>query len=229
MLEKGLSLFEKALTIIEKYQIKHVFKAVFLIIIVVATFNFVKNPTYFFEKYKEWETEKHTEALEKRMSNSTKIQLVCEKILYKVHAHRVVVLELHNGLTSNGNLPFAKCTATYEALNDGAIPVSQQYQNTNLSLMPFADVLFKEKYWCGNTKELEDIDRGLYYKFMSNRTEHFACIVVEGINKALALMMVSFNDTIHQHSCENVKEEIRKSSLELALLMELREIQKDRI
>ena len=223
MLEKGLSLFEKALTIIEKYQIRHVFKGVFLILIAVATYNFAMNPTYFFEKYKEWETEKHTEALEKRMNNSAKIQMVCEKLLYKVHAQRVVVLELHNGLTSNGNLPFAKCTATYEALNDGAVPVSQQYQNTNLSLMPFADVLFRDTYWCGNTQDLENVDRGLFYKFMSNHTEHFACIVVRGINKALAIMVVSFDTTSHHHTCDEVKQEINKSSLELALLMELRE------
>ena len=224
MIEKGLNWFEKALNIIDKYQVKTLFKAVILILVIAGTVGFVQNPTFIFEKYKEWETEQHTMALEKRMKNNNKIQLLCEKLLYKVDAKRVVVLELHNGLTSNGNLPFAKCTATYEALNDGIQPVSSQYQNTNLSLMPFASELFDVQYWCGDTEALQDIDRGLYFKLMSNGTEHFACAVINGVDKPLALMFVSFDKPTTEHSCEHIKEAIQHSSLELALLMEIKSL-----
>lgn len=228
MIDKGIIWLEKILALLDKYQIKTIFKALVVIVLISLTVSFVKNPTYIFERYKEWETEQHNAALEKRMTNSNKIQLLCEKLLYKVDAKRVVVLELHNGLTSNGNLPFAKCTATYESLNDGVAPVSSQYQNTNLSLMPFATQLFKCGYWCGDTKELENIDRGLFYKLMSNETEHFACCVIEGVDKPLALLMVSFDNETKQteHSCSHIKEHIKHSSFELALLMEIKELNK---
>ena len=222
-MNNGFGWIERALNIIDKYRIKTIFKGVFLVVTIMFTVKFVENPTYIFEKYKEWETRQHTIALEKRMKNNAQIQTLCEKLLYKLNAKRVVVLELHNGLTSNGNLPFAKCSATYEALNDGVAPVSQQYQNTNLTLMPFAFELFKTNYFCGDSKQLLDIDKGLYYKLMSNGTEHFACSVVNGVDKPLAIIMVSFEEVVDEvHNCEEVHNAIHQFALELALLMEIK-------
>lgn len=218
----GLSWIERTLNIVDKYKITTIFKALFLIIIICGTVSFIQNPTYIFEKYKKWEDTQHSIALEKRMKNNAEIQLLIEKLLYKTNAKRVVVLELHNGLTSNGNLPFAKCTATYEALKDGVHPISDQYQNTNLSLMPFANELFKQQYWCGDTQDFKDIDKALYYKMMANGTEHIACCVIKGVNEPLAFLFVSFEATSEAHSCNDVHNIINDCSLQLSLLMELK-------
>lgn len=220
----GLNWIERALNLVEKYKIKTLFKAIVLVLVIAGTVSFIKNPTFIFEYYKNWEKERHTVALERRMTNNAQIQSLCEKLLYKLNAKRVVLLELHNGITSNGNLPFAKCSATYEALNDGVAPISGEYQNVNLTLMPFAFELFKTNYYCGDTEILKTIDKGLYYKFKANETEHFATTVVKGVNEPLAILLVSFDEVQedNNHSCDNIHNVIHQFSLELALLTEIK-------
>lgn len=219
--DKGLGWLDKALNIVDKYKFRTIFKAIIIILIVAATVGFVSNPTYIFEKYKEWSDQQHKELLEKRMKNNEKLHLKAEQLLYRINADRVMILELHNGLENNAGLPFSKCSATYEALNIGVKPVADQYQNVNLSLMPFATFLFEKGYYCGNVEDLAQIDRGLYYKMMANETTHFAACVVEGIDNALAFIFVSFKATDDNHKCSEVRENIRHISLETALLLEL--------
>jgi hypothetical protein len=52
--DKGLGWLDKALNIVEKYKFRTIFKGIIIILIVAATVGFVSNPTYIFEKYKEW-------------------------------------------------------------------------------------------------------------------------------------------------------------------------------
>lgn len=224
-MNNGLGWLERCLKIIDGYKFKTIFKAIILIMAISFTVGFINNPTYFFEKYKEWDTQKHKQALDTRMKNNTQIQLSIEKLLYKTNAKRVVLLELHNGITSNGNLPFAKCSATYEALNNNVAPVSDQYQNRNLTLMPFATELFKTHYFCGDTEELLKIDKGLYYQFKRNETEHFACSLVQGLETPLAILLVSFDDVNGTtHNCNEIHNIIHQTCLELALLCEIKNI-----
>lgn len=219
--DKGLGWLDKALNIVEKYKFRTIFKGIIIILIVAATVGFVSNPTYIFEKYKEWSDQQHKELLEKRMKNNEKLHLKAEQLLYRINADRVMILELHNGLENNAGLPFSKCSATYEALNIGVKPIADQYQSVNLSLMPFATYLFEKGYWCGDVEELAEIDRGLYYKMMANETTHFAACVVEGVDNALAFIFVSFKAIGDDHKCDEVRENIRHISLETALLLEL--------
>lgn len=219
--EKGLGWLDKALNIVDKYKFRTIFKAIIIILIVAATVGFINNPTYIFEKYKEWSDQQHKELLEKRMKNNEKLHLKAEQLLYRINADRVMILELHNGLENAAGLPFSKCSATYEALNVGVKPIADQYQSVNLSLMPFATYLFEKGYWCGDVEELAEIDRGLYYKMMANETTHFAACVVEGVDNALAFIFVSFKATDDNHKCDEVRENIRHISLETALLLEL--------
>lgn len=226
-INNGLGWLERVLNLIERYNLKTIFKALFVIVIIASTVAFLNNPTYLFERFKEWEDEQHNIALEKRMTNNAHIQLSIEKLLYKTNAKRVVLLELHNGITSNGNLPFAKCSATYEALNDGIAPVSEQYQNRNLTLMPFATELFKTGYYCGDTEELLKIDKGLYYQFKRNETEHFACSVINGVDAPIAILMVGFEDVKNtKHNCSDIHNIIHSTCLELALLTEIKNYKK---
>lgn len=219
--DKGLGWLDKALNIVEKYKFRTIFKGIIIILIVAATVGFVSNPTYIFEKYKEWSDQQHKELLEKRMKNNEKLHLKAEQLLYRINADRVMILELHNGLENAAGLPFSKCSATYEALNIGVKPVADQYQSVNLSLMPFATFLFEKGYYCGNVEDLAQIDRGLYYKMMANETTHFAACVIEGVDNALAFIFVSFKATDDNHKCDEVRENIRHIALETALLLEL--------
>ena len=87
--------------------------------------------------------------------------------------------------------------------------------------MPFASYLFEKGYWCGDLTELKSIDKTLYHKMASNGTTHFAAAVIEGVDSPLAFIFVSFNKIDELHSCQEIRENIRHLSLEIALLLEL--------
>lgn len=213
---------ERFLKLLKEYGPIKILISVFLIAFISVFFYFIFNPTKIFEVYDEWKERQHEALMELRMDMAPQIQSTLDKLTYKVGATRALVLEMHNGSTGNGGLPFTKCTATYESMNINVYPIASQYQEQNLSLIPFATHLFKQGYWCGNTIELLDIDRGLYYKMMSNETEHFAACVIEGVDQAIAFMIVSFDDLPdEQHDCTTVREYIRHAAMEIAVLLEV--------
>lgn len=220
--EKGIGVLDKALNLVERYKLKTIFKGCFIILLIAALIGFLNNPTWIFEKYEEWKDKQHQEEMDIRTVNNYKIQHLIEKSLYKIGADRITILELHNGNTGVGGLPFTKCSATFEYMDDGIQPIANQYQEQQLSLIPFANHLFKEGYWCGDIADLADYDRALYHRMSSNGTEHFAACVIEGIDKPLALLFVSFGEVdMNEHNCKTVREQIRHISLEIALLLEL--------
>ena len=220
--EKGIGVLDKALNLVERYKLKTIFKGCFIILLIAALIGFLNNPTWIFEKYEEWKEKQHQTEMDIRTVNNDKIQHLIEKSLYKIGADRITILELHNGNTGVGGLPFTKCSATFEYMDDGVLPVADQYQNVNLSLIPFANHLFKEGYWCGDIADLAEYDRALYHRMSSNGTEHFAACVIEGVDKPLALLFISFGEVdMNEHNCQTVREQIRHISLEIALLLEL--------
>lgn len=222
LVEKGLKWLNDALAIVDKYRLVTIFKAFFVMFLIVLFIGFLKNPTWIFERYDTWKDKEHTAALEQRLVNNEKLHIASEKLLYKVGADRVMVLELHNGLENSNGLPFSKCSATYEAIEQNIQPIADQYQNVNLSLMPFVNEIFECGYWCGDVDELKEIDKGLYYKMKSNGTEHFAACLIEGVDKPLAFLFVSFIKPVNEiHDCNFVRENIRHIALEQALLLEL--------
>lgn len=226
--DSALNWLEKILGLIKDYGPIKILGAALLISLVSTILYFTLNPTKLFEIYDEIKKEDHTELMNLRLEMAPKIQSLTDKLTYGIGATRTIVLEMHNGNTGTGGLPFTKCSATYESLNLGKHPVAQQYQDVNMSLMPFATMLFDKGYWCGNTEELQNIDRALYYKMKSNETEHFAACVIEGIdNKAIAFMIVSFDKedkSLLNHDCDFTRENIRHIAMELAVVLEVTRI-----
>ena len=220
-IDKGLNWIDKALTIVEKYRFKTIFKAVGLVLIIAGVIGFISNPTWIFEQYKEWIDQQHTEAMYLREQNDMKIHILTEKLNYRVNSSRTMVLEFHNGLENTGGLPFRKMTATYEAINVGIHPIAEDYNNVNLSLVPFMSYMISQGYWCGNTDDMEEIDRAFCYRLKASGINHFAACIIEGVDQPLALLIVAFGDTYHEHQCDCVRENIRHCALELALLLEL--------
>lgn len=217
-----LSFLEKGLKLVKEYGITKILTVSLLIAVLSTFFYFVFKPEKAFEIYAAWEKQRHDNLIELRIENAPKIQTQLDKLTYRVDASRVMVLEMHNGSEGNGGLPFTKCTATYEALNIGEHPISQLYQQQNMSLIPFTTYLFEHGYWCGNTDDIMNIDRGLCYKMKSNNTEHFAACVIEGIDKPLAFLIVSFkNKPGESHDCQYVRENIRHVAMEIAVYLEV--------
>jgi hypothetical protein len=224
-----LGWLESALNLVKQYGITKILIVTFLISLISTYFYIIFNPEAAFDAYDRWRQITHTELFDLRMENAPKIQNLIDKLTFKVDASRTMVLELHNGSDGVGGLPFTKCSATYESLNIGAHPVASQYQNQNMSLIPFATFIFDKGYWYGNTDELLQIDRALYHKMKSNNTEHFAACVIEGIDKPLAILIVSFEKMPDEaHNCEEIRENIRHISMELSVFLEVEKMVKEK-
>ena len=227
--DKVLSWIDKALGIVKNYGITRILTTSLLVGIISLFFYFLFNPNMAFEIYERWREVKHSELMELRMENAPKIQLLLDRLTFKVDASRSMILELHNGSDGVGGLPFTKCSATYESLNVGIRPISSQYQNQNMSLIPFATFIFEKGYWSGHTEELLEIDRGLYYKMKSNKTEHFSACLIEGIDKPLAILIVSFDVEPNElHDCDKVRENIRHVAMEIAVYLEVEKMIKNK-
>jgi hypothetical protein len=223
--DSAIGWLERMLALLKEYGPFKIIGATVLIVIVSSFLYFMFNISKAFEIYDEWRARCHDEKMELRMEMGPKIQSITDKLTYSTNASRTLVLELHNGNTGNGGLPFTKCTATYESLNIGKYPVSSQYQDVNMSLIPFTSKLFKEGYWCGNTDDLEPIDRALFYKIKSNGIEHFSACSIEGIGgKIIAFMIVSFDEKIEElnnHNCAETKKMLKHCAMELAVILEV--------
>lgn len=220
-IDKGLNWLEKGLAIVEKYKFKTIFKAVIYVLIIAGLVGFIKNPTWVFDKYDEWKKKQHDTEMDIRHQNSEKINNLCKNLLYKTGADRVMILELHNGNTGEGGLPFSKMTATYEQIEHNTMPIAHEYQGTTLSLMPFVIQLMRQGYWCGNISEIDGIDRSFYYRLKSNNIEHMASCIIEGVDKPLGILVVSYDELPENHNCVETRENIRHCALEFALLLEL--------
>ncbi len=217
-----LGFLEKALKLVKEYGITRILTVSLLVAVLSTFFYLVFNPEKAFEIYDTWEKKRHNALIELRMENAPKIQSMLDKLTFKVDATRVMILELHNGSEGMGGLPFTKCTATYEALNIGEQPVSHLYQSQNMSLIPFTSFLFEHGYWCGDTDDIIEIDRALYYKMKSNGTEHFAACTIEGIDEPLAFLIVSFKTKPNEtHNCDFIRDNIRHIALEAAVFLEV--------
>ena len=215
-----LNIVDKALQIVEKYKLTTIFKSLLVIIIVSFVFWFISNPTYIFDKWNEYQQQQHQEQLEQRINNNEKLHIIIERLMFKIDADRILLLECHNGGSNINGLPFAKISAIYESLNDSILPISQDFQQQQLSLYPFSNYLFNNKYFYGDTEELLNIDKGLYYKFKSHNINHFACYVLYGVDKPIAFLLVGYEELTEKHNCKHIKELFIEEGLQMRLLLE---------
>ena len=77
---KGLGWLDKALTMVDKYKFKTIFKGIFLIVIIAAVIGFLKNPTWVFEQYQIWAAKQHTIQMDYRAENDAKMHNLVEKL-----------------------------------------------------------------------------------------------------------------------------------------------------
>ena len=110
--DKVLNWVGKALELVKNYGITRILTTSLLISIISIFFYFLFNPDTAFDIYERWKQVKHDELMEIRMQNAPKIQLLIDRLTYKVDASRTMILELHNGNDGVGGLPYTKCSAT---------------------------------------------------------------------------------------------------------------------
>lgn len=219
--EKSLSLVEKVLQICDKYSVWNILKALLMLILVSYVCWFAFNPGRIFELYERYQKKAHDELLEQRRETNPKIQMACDQLRSQTGADRVIFLELHNGKVGTGGLPFEHASASCESLADGIWPVADQYQNVSLSLLPFSNYLFEHEYYSGDITGLQDIDKSLMYRMMSNSVTHCAMTVVQGVDKPVGLLVLTYTTGV-DHECPVIRKKMENTALKLGVLVEVR-------
>lgn len=218
---QSLTLVEKVLQICDKYSVWKIMKALSILILVSYVCWFAFNPSRIFELYDKYREKEHEKLLERRLDTNPKIQMHCNSLLAKSGADRVLFLELHNGTISTGGLPFQYASSSCEALNEGVMPVADQYENVSLSLLPFSNYLFENKFYSGDIDGLQTIDKSLMYRMMSNNVTHCAMTVVEGVDKPVGLLVLTYTGD-KPHECREVRKAMENTALKIAVLAEVR-------
>lgn len=219
--EHSLTLIERVLQICDRYSVWKILKALLLLILVSYVCWFAFNPERLFELYDRYRDKEHDELLEQRRETNPKIQMACDKLRNQTAADRVIFLELHNGKIGSGGLPFEHASASCESLADNIWPVADQYQNVSLSLLPFSHYLFENTYYSGDISGLQGIDKSLMYRMMSNNVTHCAMIVVQGVDKPVGLLVLTYTTPV-DHECPTIRKRMENTALKLGVLVEVR-------
>ncbi|MBO5471530.1 MAG: hypothetical protein J5976_03715 [Bacteroidales bacterium] len=219
--EESLGFLERVLKICDQYSVWKIIKALLILMMVSYVCYFAFNPEKIFELYDKYREKEHAELLKKRLDNTPQIQLHCERLLRDANADRVLFLELHNGTNSTGGLPFYYASASCEALAENIRPVADQYADVSLSLLPFSSYLFQHDYFSGDVEDLKNIDKSLMYRLMSNDVTHCAMAVVEGVDKPVGLLVLTYTTAVDHH-CPETKKLMEHTALKLALLAEVK-------
>lgn len=215
----GIGWLEKVLNLVTKYRIWDFLKAFIIILFTALVITFISNPIKVVEKIEEVRNKKHTEQIEWRLKNTTEIQGKMNKLMYSTSANRCVILSLHNGLNDINNIPYLRASAIFETTNN-TYPIAEHYQNCILSLIPFSNKLYFDGYFCGDIEDIEPIDRSLYHKLASNDCTHFCAVTIQGIEKPLGFIFLTYTEP-QEHKCNEILKKVQKTALELSVLLEI--------
>lgn len=216
--EKGIGFFERILALVDKYKIRHFFKAAFIILLIAGVVGFIKNPFALFEWYEQYKKKEHSEKVELAMKNSQLIQYELDALRVKTNASRIVLMTFHNQKQSLNGVPYIYLTAQNESLDYGIAPVAEKYEELKCSLYPFVNYIIQNEYFSGDIEDLTTIDKSLAYRMMGNDVTHFSAINIEG-EELLGVMVVTYTDDCENHNCKDIEMLIRKSTTKIGILL----------
>lgn len=218
---QSIGLLEKVLQICDKYSVLQILKALAVLITVSVVLFIAFNPSRIFEMYDDYKERQHDEAMKQRTLYAPQIQTALDQLRINTKADRVLFLEYHNGTVSTGGLPFKFASAAFESLSDDIYPVASQYEDVNLTLLPFASYIHKHSYHCGNIELLKDIDKSLMYRMMSNNVEHLAITEVRGVKEPLGILVLTYTQQI-EHNCDEIRAQMDRTAIDIAVKLELK-------
>lgn len=217
--EKGIGWLERIMTLVEKYSIWNFFKAFFIITTTAILVGLISNPTYFFEKWEEYQDVQHQTEMAISEKNNVLIQSEVEGLLWHTKADRVVLLSYHNTKKSLAGVPYIYLTATHEYFVDGVSPIAEGYSAVKTSLYPMINYINTKNYFCGNIEELRSIDKALAYRMEGNDVKHLAMIQIDGVVPLGVLVVTYTNPVDENHICADVENIMRRSATKLAVYM----------
>lgn len=193
---KVINWFERMVQIVDTYGIKTIILTFLLIaslLGLVMLANAIENQ-HVIEKWLASDNTTHTIGADIRKEINPKVTKTMTKLLYKMEADRVSILEMHNGKENPTALPFIYCDMTYEETRDGTPYVSEEYADLNMSKFTFPSYLYEHRYFIGSVEEIYSVDKKLAMRLDANNVKYCGIILIR-TNIDIGFLMLSYMDT----------------------------------
>lgn len=192
----GVSVFERLINIFKNNSIWTLFKTLFFSILFCMVAYFFLNPSYFFEKYNDYQETKHTEELSDRFNQVKNVNAELNDMLYELHADRTFFIEYHNSVKSLQGAPFAYGSMSFEKLhtNRDVIFMADEFTDFPLTKYETVSFLYDNKCFIGTIEDLKNVDPRLASKLKTNNVTQLAIIEVWGTNQPLGILGATWGE-----------------------------------
>lgn len=218
-IDKGMGWLQKMLNLQNKYGFFSIVKGLFLLFLAGYVVFFALNPKYLLERVTTIQTEQHDNLVRSRLAADSDIRLILSKTMHNTNADRAWLIEFHNGnknLTTG--LPFLFGTMRIEETQDSIPNVDEDYADFSLSKYKLIAKVLDEGFFYGNIKDVQSIDKRLYYKFQSNDINEIALLTIYNEDKPAGIVGLSFCNN-KQMDKQLVGKRIRSAGIQIATLL----------
>lgn len=173
-IDSGLSWLERILQLCKEYGVFNILKGLFILIILSLTLRICYNPSFLFDKYIDYMTQRHAKELHKRTEYDQQIKSLLPVYLYKYHADRIWIIQYHNGI-----MDWQHGTMRFELCNDEVESIKNQYNDFNLTWINLPYYLKTNEVFIGDMVKLDSIDSTLYTQLKKNNVQYLACTIIK--------------------------------------------------
>lgn len=218
-IDKGMGWLQKMLNLQNKYGFFSIVKGLFLLFLAGYVVFFALNPKYLLERVTTIQTEQHDNLVRSRLAADSDIRLILSKTMHNTNADRAWLIEFHNGnknLTTG--LPFLFGSMRIEETQDSIPNVDEDYADFSLSKYKLIAKVLDEGFFYGNIKDVQSIDKRLYYKFQSNDINEITLLTIYNEDKPAGIVGLSFCNN-KQMDKQLVGKRIRSAGIQIATLL----------
>lgn len=218
-IDKGMGWLQKMLNLQNKYGFFSIVKGLFLLFLAGYVVFFALNPKYLLERVTTIQTEQHDNLVRSRLAADSDIRLILSKTMHNTNADRAWLIEFHNGnknLTTG--LPFLFGSMRIEETQDSIPNVDEDYADFSLSKYKLIAKVLDEVFFYGNIKDVQSVDKRLYYKFQSNDINEIALLTIYNEDKPAGIVGLSFCNN-KQMDKQLVGKRIRSAGIQIATLL----------
>lgn len=173
-IDSGLSWLERILQLCKEYGVFNILKGLFILIMLSLTLRICYNPSFLFDKYTDYMTQRHTKELYERTEYDQQVKSLLPVYLYKYHADRVWIIQYHNGI-----MDWQHGTMRFELCNDEVESIKNQYNDFNLTWINLPYYLKENEVFIGDMVKLDSIDSTFYTQLKKNNVQYLACTIIK--------------------------------------------------
>lgn len=173
-INSGLLWLERILQLCKEYGVFNILKGLFILIMLSLALRICYNPSFLFDKYTDYMTQRHTKELYERTEYDQQVKSLLPVYLYKYHADRVWIIQYHNGI-----MDWQHGTMRFELCNDDVESIKNQYNDFNLTWINLPYYLKENEVFIGDMVKLDSIDSTLYTQLKKDGVQYLACTIIK--------------------------------------------------